>query len=306
MIAKTRYTRVAAAGILLLAVSLALAGQIHGVRQGSPGSEKSRPSRPGSTLAGESPNPNMPRPIHAYDTVFLEEMTWLEVRDALRAGKKTVIVATGGIEMNGPYLALGKHNVVLRATTQAIARRLGDALVAPIVAFVPEGNIEPPSGHMRYPGTISLTERTFKALLTDIALSLRAHGFEHVVLIGDSGGNQAGMQQTASELTAKWRDGRTRIHFIAEYHDYPGLSKYMQTLGVNEVDEGHHDDFAITSEMMVVDPQTVRYAERVKAGKASINGVSLAPIERTVELGKQAVAWRADKTVNAIRKARGY
>jgi len=92
------------------------------------------------------PDPEMPRPVDAYDTVFLEEITWIEVRDALRAGKTTVMAATGGIEQNGPYLALGKHNYILCGTTQAIARKLGNALVAPIVPFVPEGDISPPSG----------------------------------------------------------------------------------------------------------------------------------------------------------------
>src|SRR5262249_15150255 len=106
-------------------------------------------------------------PIAARDSVFIEELTWLEVRDALRAGKTTAIIATGGVEMNGPYLATGKHNYILRATTEAIARKLGDALVAPIVPFVPEGEIDPPSGHMRYPGSISVTQETFKCLLTD-------------------------------------------------------------------------------------------------------------------------------------------
>ena len=115
-----------------------------------------------------APDPNTPRPIKRLDTVFIEEMTWMEVRDALKAGKKTVIVATGGIEQNGPYLATGKHNYVLRGTTDAIARKLGDALVAPIVAFVPEGDIDPPTVHMKYPGTISLSEETYERLLTDI------------------------------------------------------------------------------------------------------------------------------------------
>src|SRR5262245_43351355 len=94
-----------------------------------------------------NPNPNAPRPIEALDTVFIEEMTWMEVRDALKAGKTTVLIATGGVEQNGPYLATGKHNYVLRATTEAIARKLGNALVAPIVAFVPEGDIDPPTSH---------------------------------------------------------------------------------------------------------------------------------------------------------------
>src|SRR5439155_12748046 len=136
------------------------------------------------------PDQDAPRPIAAIDTVFLEEMTWMEVRDALRAGTNTVIVATGGVEQNGPYLAAGKHNYVLRATTEAIARKLGHALVAPIVAFVPEGDIEPARQHMRYPGTISLTEETYERLLTDICASFRTHGFAHSVLIGARGGKQ--------------------------------------------------------------------------------------------------------------------
>ena len=127
----------------------------------------------------------------------------MEVRDALKAGKTTVIVPTGGVEQNGPYLATGKHNVILRGTAEAIARKLGNALVAPIVAFVPEGDIDPPTGHMRYPGTISLTEDTYQRLLTDICASLRAHGFEHIVLIGDSGGNQKGMKAVARRLDEK-------------------------------------------------------------------------------------------------------
>ena len=130
-----------------------------------------------SAAAAQNPDPAMPRPIDAADTIWIEEMTWLEVRDALKAGKTTVIVPTGGIEQNGPYLATGKHNYVNRATCEAIARKLGNALCAPNVPFVTEGNFEPQSGHMRYPGTISLTDATFQALLTDIATSLKTHGF---------------------------------------------------------------------------------------------------------------------------------
>src|SRR5690349_21783669 len=131
------------------------------------------------------PDPNTPRPMAAVDSVFIEDLTWMEVRDAMKGGKDTVIVATGGVEMNGPYLVTGKHNIVLKGTTEAIARKLGNALVAPIIAFVPEGDIEPPSFMMRYPGSISLTEPTYQALLTDICASMRTNGFKHIVLIGD-------------------------------------------------------------------------------------------------------------------------
>src|SRR5258707_8309661 len=141
-----------------------------------------------------TPDPNKPRPIDALDSVFVEELTWMEVRDALKAGKTTVIIPTGGVEQNGPYLATGKHNYILRATTEAIARKLGNALVAPIVPFVPEGDIDPPTEHMKYPGSISLTEDTYERLLAEICACFRTHGFLHIVLIGDSGGNQQGMK----------------------------------------------------------------------------------------------------------------
>ena len=259
--------------------------------------------RPGSGPGAASPPFDMPRPIAARDTVFMEDMTWLEVRDAMRAGKRTAILGAGGIEMNGPYLVAGKHNVVLRATTAAIARQLGDALVAPIVPFVPEGNIDPPSGHMRYPSTISVTQDTFKRLVTDIASSLRAHGFDQIFLIADSGGNVAGMQEVAAELAAKWQ-GKPLIAYVPEYYDYPGLTKWLETQGVHEVDEGHHDDVGITSLMMSVDPESVRMTERLAAGLFSINGVQLAPAEKSIELGRRAAAWRAQVTVAAITKLR--
>ena len=119
-----------------------------------------------------------PNPLPPPDTVWIEEMTWMDVRDAMRAGKKTMIIATGGIEPNGPWLALGKHQYVLRANCDAIARALGNALCAPLVPFVPEGTIEPPSSHMATVGTISLRQETFQALLTDIVHSMKVHGFE--------------------------------------------------------------------------------------------------------------------------------
>src|SRR6266478_6499206 len=89
------------------------------------------------------------------DTVLLEELTWTEVRDAVRAGKTTIIIPAGGTEQNGPHMALGKHNARVKVLSQGIARQLGDALVAPVIAYVPEGGVTPPTAHMRYAGTIT-------------------------------------------------------------------------------------------------------------------------------------------------------
>ena len=246
----------------------------------------------------------MERPIDALDTVWIEEMTWLEVRDAMKAGRTTVIVPTGGVEQNGPYLATGKHNYVNRATCEAIARKLGNALCAPNVPFVPEGSFEPKTGHMIYPGTISLSEETYQALLTDIASSLKAHGFEHIILIGDSGGNQRGMKEVAAALSSKWSGGRTTIHFIPEYYTYEAATTWAeQNLGWKQVSEGHHDDPVISSIMMVVDPDTVRIRQRIAKNKASINGIALAPVDEAVAAGRKLVEYRAQVTVDAIRKA---
>ncbi len=250
-----------------------------------------------------SPDPNTPRPIDALDTVFIEEMTWMEVRDAMQAGKDTVIIATGGVEQNGPYLATGKHNYVLRATTEVIARKLGNALVAPIVPFVPEGDIQPPSLHMRYPGTISLTEDTYRALLTDICASFRTHGFKNIILIGDSGGNQQGMKSLAERLNTEWNRGKTKVHYITEYYNYPAVSEWLQANGIKQVSEGLHDDFGITAIIMTVEPNAVRMKQRIAANKFRINGVDLAPADKTIEWGRRIVEFRAEATVKAIRKA---
>jgi creatinine amidohydrolase len=251
------------------------------------------------------PDPDAPRPIPARDTVFMEDMTWMEVRDAMSAGKDTAIVATGGIEQNGPYLAAGKHNVILRLTTEVIARKLGNALVAPIVPFVPEGDIDPPTLHMKYASTIGVTEGTYRALLTDICAGLHTHGFRRIVLIGDSGGNQEGMEAVADALNAKWSGGKARVYYIKEYYNYPEVARWLEAQGIKQTPEGLHDDFAITAQMAAVDPTSVRAAERIKAGKFRINGVDLAPVERTAAWGRKIADHRAEVTSAALRRAMG-
>ena len=246
-----------------------------------------------------------PRPIEALDSVWLEELTWMEVRDAMVAGKKTVIVATGGVEQNGPYVALGKHNYILETTCEWLARELGDALCAPIIKLVPEGNIDPPSGHMLYPGTLSARQETFEAILEDYGRSLKAHGFEHVVYIGDSGGNQRGMKNVAERLDAEWQDAAA--HHIPEYYDNDAVVEYMEKeLGIVEKqNDGYHDFYWATAMQMVTDPATVRYDERVAAGKATINGISITPKGESIAVGEKLLRLRVEMTAKAIRAARG-
>jgi creatinine amidohydrolase/Fe(II)-dependent formamide hydrolase-like protein len=243
-----------------------------------------------------------PNPLPTANTVWLEEMTWMDVRDAMKAGKTTVIVPTGGIEPNGPWLVLGKHNYVLHANCDAIARKMGNALCAPIIKLVPEGDYEPKSGHMTSPGTLTMRQETYRAVLEDVARSLKAHGFKQIFFIGDSGGNQEGQRVISDKLNAEWKADPLVAH-IQQYYDYNSVSRYMEGQGLKEGESDNmHDDPVITLNMLIDDPKSVRFDERVKAGKATINGVDISNRERSMELAKKIVAFRADWTIKAINE----
>lgn len=242
-----------------------------------------------------------PRPIAAADKVWIEELTMPEVRDLLRAGTTTALILTGGIEENGPYLTTGKHNHVLRVMGESIARRLGNTLVAPIVTIEP-GDPE----RADVPGGIRFSQATFQAVLRDMAVSLKAQGFTHIFLLGDSGGNQRGMAAVAAELAQAWTGTGVLIAHIPEYYNYADVLTYQrETLGIDEDPrlEGLHDDYYITSIIMNDDPEHVRLQQRIEAGKASINGISILPPERTIEHGRRLIEFRTDATVEAIQRA---
>ena len=247
------------------------------------------------------------RLIDAGKSLWTDELTWMEIRDLIASGYTQVIVPTGGIEQNGPFLSTGKHNVILEAACPEIAKKLGNTLCAPIIKFVPEGNIEPPSGAMRFPGSISLRAETYRMLLDDIASSLKQSGFKNIIFIGDSGGNQTGMEIVAKKLNQRWIGSDVVAYYIPEYYN-PGWEETerftKEVLGVSETsNDGHHDDIWVTAMMMVTDPEQVRYRQRIDAGLASINGVEITPIDATIELGRKMLEFRAEFTADAIRKA---
>ncbi len=244
---------------------------------------------------------SMPRPIDMHDSVWIEDLTMLEVRDLIKGGKTTALVLAGGIEENGPYLTTGKHNNVLKGTGESIARALGDALVAPIVTLEPGNPLRP----NMLPGTVVLSQATYRAVLTDMANSLRGQGFKDIVLLGDSGGNLNGMKDVAAALNAEWK-GQGAVHFIPEYYNYGDVEQFQkEVLGIHEKLEGYHDDYYISAIIATVSTDAIRMPERVKAGKFVINGVPLAPIEKTIENGKKMIKFRTDATVAAIKKSMG-
>ena len=236
------------------------------------------------------------------DTVFIEELTWIEVRDAIKAGKTTVIFPTGGTEQNGPHMVLGKHNFIVKHAAEQIARRLGNALVAPVLAYVPEGGIDPPSGHMRYPGTISLPDDVFMKVTEYAARSFRANGFKDIVLIGDSGGNQKPLQTVASSLSGQWAKSNVRVHFVSEYYNESAFREWLRSQAEKPEDIGAHAGIVDTSQLMAVNPNGIRRDKLVSGGDHNVSGVTGNPARASVAYGKKGLEMKIEAAVAQIRK----
>jgi creatinine amidohydrolase len=238
--------------------------------------------------------------------VHLEELTWTELRDAVRSGKTTIVVPVGGTEQNGPHMALGKHTVRVKVLAERIARALGNALVAPPLAYVPEGGLDPPTGHMRFPGTITVAEDTFRKLLGDAARSFKLHGFRDVVLLGDHGSTQPGLHAVAARLNREWAATPARVHAVEDYYraSSAGFRELLTARGYRPEESGSHAGLADTSLTLAVDPRLVR-ADRLRPGTglASGDGVEGDPSRSTAELGRLGTEMIVAKTVEAIRKA---
>ena len=242
-----------------------------------------------------------PNPLPASDEVWIENLTELEVRDALRAGKTNALILTGSVELNGPWVTTGKHNNVLRVTGESIARRMGDMLIAPPVLIEPGDPLRSTT-----PGSFSLSPATYQGLIKDIANSLRVQGFKNVFIVGDSGGNVRGSTEAAAALMTEWKGTGARAFYIPEFYNYDEIMVYQrEKLGVNETryQDRFHDNYYISTMIMVGNPEDVNYSERVRIGKATINGFSLEPIEKTLWHGRQLIEFRTDETVAGIRKA---
>ena len=236
------------------------------------------------------------------DTVFIEELTWAEVRDAIKAGKTTIIFPTGGTEQNGPHMVLGKHNFIVKHAAEQIARRLGNALVAPVLAYVPEGSIDPASGHMRYPGTISLPDDVFSKVTEYAARSFKVNGFKDIVLIGDSGGNQKALQSVAGSLNKEWAKTDVRVHFVSEYYKGSPFREWLQGQGEKREDLGTHAGIVDTSQLMVVSPNGIRSDRLAPGGDRNVTGVTGNPARASVAYGKKALEMKIDAAVAQIRK----
>jgi creatinine amidohydrolase/Fe(II)-dependent formamide hydrolase-like protein len=245
----------------------------------------------------------LPGLAQAPNTVFIEELTWTEVRDAIKAGRTTVILPTGGTEQNGPHMVLGKHNFIVRHTAERIARSLGNALVAPVLGYVPEGNVDPPSGHMRYPGAITLPEEHYRKVVEFAARSFRVNGFKNIVLIGDSGGNQGGLKAVASMLNAEWAATDVRVHFASDYYQKSGqlFRAWLESQGEKPDAIGTHAGITDTSQLMAIDPTQIRMNLRAPGGGFEGSGVSGDPSRASVAYGQKGLELKVETTVAEVK-----
>lgn len=237
-------------------------------------------------------------------SVYIEDLTWMEIRERMTGGASIAIIPTGGTEQNGPQMVTGKHNMIVRYTAGEIAKKV-NALVAPVIAYVPEGRISPPEGHMQFPGTMSVSEETFQALLTDAASSLKQHGFKLICFIGDHGGNQQGQAAVARALSDKWQSEGVHVLHIARYYEGNGQEEWTQTLGVKVSNPLAHAGFMDTSELMAINAPGVRTD---KLGERSENdykatGAMGDSTKASANFGKRLLSLKIEAAVSEIQNA---
>lgn len=242
----------------------------------------------------------------ALPSVYLEDLTWPELQAAQRDGATTVIIPIGGTEQNGPHMALGKHNARVRVLAGRIASELGQTVVAPVLAYVPESR-----GHLKFPGTIDTPPEAFGALLAAAAKSLRRGGFTEIVLLGDSGDYQAQLQALAEQLSREWkRKGElpfARVHYVGVYYReaLAAFRQRLRELGHSESEIGVHAGLLDTALLMATVPGMVRGERLAEAALHSpANGVTGDPRAATAALGREGADLIVRESVQALRRAR--
>ena len=237
------------------------------------------------------------------DTVFLEDLTWAEVRDLVKAGTTNVIIGTAGTEQKGPHMVDGEHKFVMEYAADKVARGLGKTLVAPVITYVPEGSWENPGGHMGKPGTITLPQDRFIELLKNAARSLKAGGFKTILFLGESGGNQTGMRLATIQLNELWKD-QARAFWIGDYYDksHADQNKYVaERFGIPEDQIGGHANILDTSELLFVNPKHIRKNKFAPGGGYQNSGVSGDPSQSTPALGKIFIQIKVDNALAQIK-----
>lgn len=237
-------------------------------------------------------------------SLFTEELTWPEIRDAQMAGRTSAIIYAGGVEQNGYHMALAKHNVIARYVAQQIAERLGNALVYPVMPFSPSGDPVEKTVHMRFPGTITLSSEVYLGVMRQLALSAIAAGFTHVYLMGDHGIGQAEIRLAAESLDGDWRARGVRVHFVSDL--YTKSAQQMNAyLKEHAIRGGGHAGVAETAQVMFLDTaHTLIRPDGMAvsaAGPEPATGVGGDPSPATAEMGRIFLEYKIDAAVEQMR-----
>jgi creatinine amidohydrolase len=244
------------------------------------------------------------RPLTAPlpNTIQIADMTWVEVRSALDRGYTTVIVPSGGLEQNGPHMIIGKHDHIVGTAAERIAAELGKTLIAPVVSYVPEGAYDPPTGHMRFPGTIGVPEAVYAGMIEGIARSLKSGGFRTICFIADHGGSQTPQAETAARLNAEWAGKGVRVVHVDAYYSDAAQVEWLLKQGETRSAIGEHASIIDTSELMSVYPSGVDLG-RLNGTKLTIQSTGIIgdPAHSSAERGKELLGLRIRAAVQQIR-----
>jgi creatinine amidohydrolase/Fe(II)-dependent formamide hydrolase-like protein len=230
---------------------------------------------------------------------IMEQMTWDEVRDAIKAGKTTIIIPIGGTEQNGPHMVLGKHNYIVTFAARQMAEQLGNALVAPTVQYVPEGNYSS-ANFGRRPGVLSNPSPSYENLLDAAARSLQVHGFTDILLIGDSGGNQNGMTSVATKLNQEWQGKGARVYALTDYYQKGRehlRAWLLEQFGYDNATVGSHAGISDTSQLLHVHPAGIRKDKIAPGGGSPDSGVNGDPTKATAEIGKKSIEFKVNAAI---------
>jgi creatinine amidohydrolase len=202
---------------------------------------------PSSIAQASSPQPTSNATTQTEEVVDIELLTWPEIYKAIHEqGKTTAIIFDGGTEQRGPQGVTGAHNFIARATADAIARKLGNALVAPVIPY----SINKPNPDL--PGTIGISSAVFAGINEEVAEQLIANGFRNVVLIGDHGGGQKELKEIATKLDAKYSPQGIRVI----YSDGPytkANEDFFAWLDKNGYPPSSHAGIPDTSELLYLE-----------------------------------------------------
>lgn len=242
---------------------------------------------------------------HDYgDSVWMEDLTWVELKAQIDVGYTAVILPTGGVEQNGPYITLGKHNHVVAYAAQEIATALGHTLVAPVLRVVPQGPMDKPSGNLLFPGTMALRDDTFDLVLQDMVLSLAYAGFKRIYLIGDHGQSQRMQAQVAQRMTDVLKPVGVRVLHVQSYYQPEMEEAYLARQGIAQADQGEHAGVSDTAQIWTVYPDAVRQDALLARGAqhSAAKGMSGRPELATPKLGRELLNLRIKAAVDEIRK----